>query len=184
MRPVPTGERPSRARGMRARGMWCGRLLLLAALLSGLVGMHTLGHSAAGTPEAPQVAAHLTAPAVHGGSAEEAGAGEGTVSPAHSAQPPRLQGGAANTAAPHGDSAPREPDHGGGHGTGTDPLSVCLAVLGAWTAAALPGAAVTVLTPRGTDGREPCHAGIRRALRPLPPPGTSSRLARLSVLRI
>ncbi|MFE9388000.1 hypothetical protein [Streptomyces sp. NPDC006784] len=179
MRPMPTGERTT-----RARGMWCPRLLLLAALLSGLVSMHTLGHPTAGPREAPQAAAHLTAPAVHGGSAEGARAGEGTVSPAHSGQPPRLQGGAANTAASYGDSPPPEPDHGGGHGTGTDPLSVCLAVLGAWTAAALLGAAVTALAPRGTDGREPCHARIRRALRPLPPPGTSSRLARLSVLRI
>ncbi|MEW2218693.1 hypothetical protein AB0939_05155 [Streptomyces sp. NPDC006990] len=178
MRPMPTGERAP-----RARGMWCGRLLLLAALLSGLVGMHTLGHPAAGPPEAAQTAAHLTAPAVHSGSAEGARAGEGTASPAHSAQPPRPQRGAANTAAPHGDSTPSEPGHGSGHGIGTDPLSVCLAVLGAWTAAALPGSAVTVLTPHGTDGREPCHARIRRALRPLPPPGTSSRLARLSVLR-
>ncbi|SER37564.1 hypothetical protein [Streptomyces qinglanensis] len=179
MRPMLTGERRT-----GAPSMWCGHLLLLAALLLGLVSMHTLGHPAAGPQEAPQAAAPLSPSAVHDGSTEPVRAADGAVPPAHPAHPPRLRDGATNPAAGYGDSTPPEPEHGGGHGTGTDPLSVCPAVLGAWTAAALLGAAVTVLAPRGTDGREPCRSRIRRALRPLPPPDTSSRLARLSVLRI
>ncbi|MDF4250304.1 hypothetical protein [Streptomyces sp. WMMB303] len=179
MRPMLTGERTT-----RARGTWCGRLLLLAALLLGIVSMHTLGHPAAGPRESPRVAADLSASAVHGGSTEPVRAEDGALPPAHPAHPPRLRDGATDPAAGYEDSTPPEPEHGGGHGTGTDPLSVCLAVLGAWTAAALLGAAVSVLAPRGTDGREPCRTRIRRALRPLPPPDTSSRLARLSVLRI
>lgn len=80
-------------------------------------------------------------------------------------------------------SAPAEKPHG----LGTDPMSVCLAVLAAWPVLALLGA-LTLLASLWSAVREPLThqlARIRRALRPVAPPGrTALRLAQLSILRI
>ncbi|GAA2086737.1 hypothetical protein GCM10009801_49300 [Streptomyces albiaxialis] len=129
---------------------WGGRALLLAALLLGIVTMHTLGHPSpdSGTSAPPSHAAPLSA-------------------------------------APSG-------EHGGGHGdsgrhdTGMDPMSVCLAVLGVWSAAVLLGVAVLLVVRhrRAVDFLAAVRARILLALRPLPPPPTADRLAALSVLRI
>ncbi|MBO8194579.1 hypothetical protein ITI46_23390 [Streptomyces oryzae] len=71
-----------------------------------------------------------------------------------------------------------------GHGMGTDPLSLCLAVLGVWTAAALLGAAVLLVRRRlGAGLWAAGRARVPRVLWPLPPPRTASRLAQLSILR-
>ncbi|MFE7676869.1 hypothetical protein ACFU5N_32235 [Streptomyces albidoflavus] len=141
-----------------------GRLLLLAALLLGVLTMHTLGH-----------------PAGEHGSAHSAAHGPGTVAAAQ-ADPA-----AGSTGAEH-----HSPAVGASTGTpdssdplpGTDPLSVCLAVLAAltlglllraggllWRGAALGSAARVLLT------------GRRGAQWPIAPP-TRLTLARLSVLRI
>ncbi|KLJ05067.1 DUF6153 family protein [Streptomyces sp. KE1] len=140
-----------------------GRLLLLAALLLGVLTMHTLGH-----------------PTGDHGSAHGAVHGTGTV--------------AAAPAAPTGSDAQEHhsPAVGSPTGTpdssdplpGTDPLSVCVAVLAAltlglllraggllWRGAALGSAARVLLT------------GRRGAQWPIAPP-TRLTLARLSVLRI
>lgn len=150
-----TGERAP-----DARTVWCGRVLLLAALLFGLVTMHTLGHVAPeeGMREAPAVAEHLSAaPAPDPG-------------PAHHQAVPEQQ---------------PAPEHGDGHGTGTDPLSLCLAVLGVWTAAALLGAvAALVARGRGSGLLRPYRCRAVPALWPLPPRRTAIRLAQLSILRI
>ncbi|MFF8282732.1 hypothetical protein ACF06W_08365 [Streptomyces albus] len=165
--------------------VWCGRILLLAALLLGLVTMHTLGH-----PEPQRTAA----PAGHAAAAfhPTTAAGLGTPDHGNAAAPgtaalgdarqegAAVQGTAAQNAG-HGDAG-----HGGQHhGTGMDPTSVCLAVLGVWSAAALLGAFVAlILRRRAPHPWAPRRPRTWRVLWPLPPPSTASRLAQLSVLRI
>ncbi|MEU0308207.1 DUF6153 family protein [Streptomyces cyaneofuscatus] len=129
-------------------GVVCGQLLLLAALLFGIVTMHTVGHPAEHAPSSP------SAPAV-------VAVSEATPDAAHPSHP--------------------SPEHS--PMSGMDPLSVCLAVLGAW-GLALVGAWLLLglradRRPLGT----PVGAGLRHALRPNPPPSISV-LASVSVLRI
>lgn len=174
--------------GERTRGtVWCGRVLLLAALVLGIVTMHTLGHpTSEPAPREPvRVAAVAADPADPGRPAGSAGSQE--AAPHRAAAPHVMSPGATS----HGDSGnPGNPDghsdHGDhGMGMGMDPMSVCLAVLGVWTAVTLLGAAVVfALRARPHDLLAPRRARILRALWPLPPPSTSTRLARLSVLRI
>ncbi|ATL27265.1 hypothetical protein [Streptomyces formicae] len=150
-----------------------GQLMLLAALLLGIVTMHTLGHPSGGhdggasTPAAvsspmghdmagPAPAAHEPAPAAH----ERDGDG-----PRHGERAVRM-------AAP----APEPHD-----GMSMDPLSVCLAVLGAFTLVLLVRAGL--LRPGGTLAQLPASGRLPHTLRPDPPP-PRIRLARLSVLRI
>ncbi|MFC9032550.1 hypothetical protein [Streptomyces arboris] len=127
-----------------------GQLLLLAALLFGIVTMHTVGHPAA--EHAPS-AAVAVADAVALAEVASDGAHPSHPSPEHSPM------------------------------SGMDPLSVCLAVLGAW-GLALVG--VWLLLGLRADGRPlgtPVGAGLLRVLRPNPPPPISV-LASVSVLRI
>ncbi|MEV5976052.1 hypothetical protein [Streptomyces sp. NPDC052114] len=202
-----------------------GQLLLLAALLFGIVTMHTLGHPSGGhdgghgggAAVAPPPTGHGM-PAGHGGGAgPRAGADAMGVTASHRganavgvAEPrsganavgltashrgtdairlaePAHRTDVVSTPAPaHGADVVRvaraapspEPGHGG---TGMDPLSVCLAVLGAFTLALLVRAGL--LRPGGTLAHAP---GLRRLLlvqRPQPPP-PRALLSRLSVLRI
>lgn len=74
--------------------------------------------------------------------------------------------------------ASRPAPHGG---MTMDPLSVCLAVLGAFTLLLLVRAGL--LRPGGALDRTPAPRRIRHALRPNPPP-PRILLAHLSVLRI
>ncbi|MBF4136859.1 hypothetical protein CLM85_16330 [Streptomyces albidoflavus] len=141
-----------------------GRLLLLAALLLGVLTMHTLGHptgdhgGAYGAAHGPGTVA--AAPAVSG-AAEHHSPADGIAAGAVTGTP--------------GSSDPLP---------GTDPLSVCLAVLAALTlglllraggllwGGAAPGSAARLLL-----------TGRRGAQWPIAPP-TRLALARLSVLRI
>lgn len=144
-----------------------GRLLLLAALLLGVLTMHTLGH-----------------PTGDHGSAHGAAHGPGTV--------------AAAPAAPAGPGAAEHHSPAAGAATGaltgtpdssdplpgTDPLSVCLAVLAALTLGLLlrAGALLWRGTAPGSAARV-LLTGRRGAQWPIAPP-TRLTLARLSVLRI
>ncbi|MEU6109893.1 hypothetical protein ABZ853_15985 [Streptomyces albidoflavus] len=140
-----------------------GRLLLLAALLLGVLTMHTLGH-----------------PTGDHGSAHGAAHGAGTVAAAPAAP---MGSGAAEHHSPAVGASTGTPDSSDPL-PGTDPLSVCLAVLAAltlglllraggllWRGASLGSAARVLLT------------GRRGAQWPIAPP-TRLALARLSVLRI
>lgn len=148
--------------GGRGGSVMYGQLLLLAALLFGIVTMHTVGHPAEHAPSPPSVpvaaadsVADAMPVAVSGAVAEVASDG------AHPSHP----------------SPERSPM------SGMDPLSVCLAVLGAW-GLALVGA--WLLLGLRADGRPlgtPVGAGLLRVLRPNPPPPISV-LASVSVLRI
>ncbi|MET8671157.1 hypothetical protein ABZV73_05435 [Streptomyces albidoflavus] len=152
-----------------------GRLLLLAALLLGVLTMHTLGH-----PTGDHGGAHSGAHgAAHGpgtvAAAPAAPAGSGAAEH-HSPAAGIAAGAAAGAVTGTPDSSDPLP--------GTDPLSVCLAVLAALTlglllraggllgGGAAPGSAARVLL-----------GGRRGAQWPIAPP-TRLALARLSVLRI
>ncbi|MFE7138246.1 hypothetical protein ACFVAG_10895 [Streptomyces sp. NPDC057644] len=86
----------------RSRSVTYGQLMLFAALLFGIVTMHTVGH-----------------PAEHGGSAAMPAASTSMSMSASSAA-------VAEHPAPHGSPGADAPM------SGMDPLSVCLAVLGVW----------------------------------------------------
>ncbi|MGA4848497.1 DUF6153 family protein [Streptomyces sp. G5(2025)] len=136
-----------------------GQLLLLAALLLGIVTMHTLGHPSGEHPSA----AHTSGG--HGashGAASHRSPGPDMVLELKSESPP--QDGAA--------------------GMGMDPLSVCLAVLGALTLVLLLWLLVRagLSRPGGTLARAPT-TGRPNAPRPEAPPPRVP-LSRLSVLRI
>ncbi|QHC15221.1 hypothetical protein GR131_07050 [Streptomyces sp. GF20] len=152
-----------------------GRLLLLAALLLGVLIMHTLGH-----PTGDHGGAHSGAHgAAHGpgtvAAAPAAPAGSGAAEH-HSPAAGIAAGAAVGAVTGTPDSSDPLP--------GTDPLSVCLAVLAALTlglllraggllwGGAAPGSAARVLL-----------TGRRGAQWPIAPP-TRLALARLSVLRI
>lgn len=135
-----------------------GQLLLLAALLFGIVTMHTVGHPA---EHAPSSSASVAAP--------------GTMSGAM----PMATSDAMPVAEAASDRA--HPSHGAPM-SGMDPLYVCLAVLGAWGLALL-GAWLSVLRADGRPLGTAVGAGLLRVLRPNPPPPISV-LDSVSVLRI
>ncbi|UNO42423.1 hypothetical protein [Streptomyces sp. MST-110588] len=154
-----------------------GRLPLLAALLLGIVTMHTLGHPAMGHDGGPghlTRAAHLRADLPRS-TQTTASAEDPAVRPA--GQP------AAHSAA-RPSAGPTMPAKGAAaHGTGMDPGSVCLAVLSFW-ALALLGAGL-LLAGRAADLLAATRARLLRGLRPIPPPLPRHKLlARLSVLRV
>ncbi|MFJ7911326.1 hypothetical protein [Kitasatospora sp. NPDC096204] len=140
---------------------WAPRLLLLAALLLGIVTMHTLGHPSGG----------------HGGSGGHEGPGThasamhpaGAVHHGPAVEPVRYAASAADLAAD-----PAAPG-------GMDPMTVCLAVLAGWTLVFL--LAGSLLRHSG-DAAADVRARLLRAVRALPPPGGGRiLLTRLSVLR-
>ncbi|MEU2856410.1 hypothetical protein ACFZB6_00185 [Streptomyces syringium] len=154
--------------GRRKATAWCGRLLLFAALLLGIVTMHTLGHpSEHGSGQPGPTAAR---PVTHAMPAH--------AMPAHAAASQADDIAPAAMAAPAAD-APRTdpPPH-----SGMDPMSVCLAVLAAgWAVALLLGLAAFL---RRSGAAAPAtRARLLRTLWPIPPPRHKA-LARLSVLRV
>lgn len=154
-----------------------GRFLLLAALLLGIVTMHTLGHPREHEPSAERATtghARVTAEPGHA-----RGAGHARVDVGHAetqtAQALALaRGNDGDTAA-----APRTPTP---HDSGMDPLSLCLAVLGAALTLALLQAAVRHGL-RGTPVHPHRRARALITLRPNPPP-PRNLLTHLSVLRV
>ncbi|MEU7374288.1 hypothetical protein [Streptomyces albidoflavus] len=150
-----------------------GRLLLLAALLLGVLTMHTLGHPTGDPGSAHGAAGHGpgTVAAAPAGPVAESGAAE-HHSPAAGAATGAATG--ALTGTP--DSSDPLP--------GTDPLSVCLAVLAALTLGLLlrAGGLLWRGVAPGSAARVPL-TGRRGAQWPIAPP-TRLALARLSVLRI
>ncbi|RWZ73887.1 hypothetical protein EQK42_22000 [Streptomyces albidoflavus] len=144
-----------------------GRLLLLAALLLGVLTMHTMGHpagdhgSAHGAAHGPGAVAAAPAAPVGSGAAEHHSPAAGAAA------------GAATGTPDSSDSLP-----------GTDPLSVCLAVLAALTVGLLLRAGGPLW--RGAAPGSAARAlltGRRGGQWPIAPP-TRLALARLSVLRI
>ncbi|MGW3233565.1 hypothetical protein [Kitasatospora sp. NPDC001095] len=159
---------------------WAPRLLL-AALLLGIVTMHTLGHPSgghggsggAGGHEGPGTHASATHPAGavhHGPAAEPVRGAASAADPAASAADP-----AASVADPAASVAdPAAPG-------GMDPMAVCLAVLAGWTLVFL---LVGSLPRHSGDAAADVRARLLRAVRALPPPGGGrTLLTRLSVLR-
>ncbi|MFJ2433493.1 hypothetical protein ACIOWM_09785 [Streptomyces anulatus] len=151
----------------RSRSVTYGQLMLFAALLFGIVTMHTVGH-----------------PAEHGGSSVSAPA-----MAEHLAQAPGQDQAPGLVPAPgvaDAQQSPQSPPHDSpGSGTpmsGMDPLSVCLAVLGVW-GLALVGSWLLGLRADGRPLGTPVGTGLLRVLRPIPPPRISV-LASVSVLRI
>ncbi|MGW2229128.1 hypothetical protein [Streptomyces formicae] len=142
-----------------------GQLMLLAALLLGIVTMHTLGHPSGGHDGGGTPAA-VSSPMGHDM------AGAAPAAHERDGGDPRHGERAVRVAAP----APEPHD-----GMSMDPLSVCLAVLGAFTLVLLVRAGL--LRPGATLARLPASGRLPHALRPDPPP-PRIRLARLSVLRI
>ncbi|NEC24455.1 hypothetical protein G3I50_40330 [Streptomyces parvus] len=134
--------------------MTYGQLMLFAALLFGIVTMHTVGH-----------------PAEHSGSA-----GMSAASASTSGSTSESRDVMGEHPAPHGSPGADAPM------SGMDPLSVCLAVLGVW-GLVLVGSWLLGRRADGRPLGTPVGAGLPHALRPNPPPPISV-LASVSVLRI
>ncbi|MFF2118486.1 hypothetical protein ACFVXH_14325 [Kitasatospora sp. NPDC058184] len=157
---------------------WAPRLLLLAALLFGIVTMHTLGHPGGGHGGSGGYGGH-------GGSGGHEGAGThaSAVHPAHPAAavhhgPAAAPMEAASAVDPAILAASAvDPTIAGG----MDPMAVCLAVLAGWTLVLLLAGP---LLRRSGDAAAEVRARLLRAVRALPPPGGGRiLLTRLSVLR-
>ncbi|MFJ8251041.1 hypothetical protein [Streptomyces sp. NPDC094466] len=155
----------------RSRGVTYGQLMLFAALLFGIVTMHTVGHPAEHGGSPPSV------PAASGHTAQGPGPAQGPIMNPVQDPAQALASGVAD--------ARQSPHDSPGSGTpmsGMDPLSVCLAVLGAW-GLALVGSWLLGLRADGRPLGTQVGAGLLRALRPIPPPRISV-LDSISVLRI
>ncbi|MGY0023538.1 DUF6153 family protein [Streptomyces sp. cg35] len=140
-----------------------GQLLLFVALLLGIVGMHTLGHP---SEHAAMPASAMNAPAMTG----PAMAASTTTAPANA------------SAMTHAGAPVAAHEHRSPAGSGMDPLSVCLAVLGSFTLLLLTAATV-LRAVRARGPVRPVVRGLAFAHRPHPPP-PRALLSRLSVLRI
>lgn len=159
--------------GQGKAAAWCGRLLLFAALLVGIVTMHTLGHPSGHA--AGDAMEHDPRPAVAGHQRPGAPTSMESVLTADALTAD------ASATAPTAFAQPHACRHG--DGAGLDPASVCLAVLSFWSLALLT--VVRLLARRrSTTDRLPLRALLLRVLWPIPPPGRRRVLAQLSVLRI
>ncbi|MER0244184.1 hypothetical protein AAHZ94_19695, partial [Streptomyces sp. HSW2009] len=115
---------------------WCARLLLLSALLFGIVTMHTIGHptehgpaSGHGAASGPGLTAAHQAVAVDG---QPAAGAPGAAAHHARTDRPGPAGAPAHPAPPRLGTPVADQFTAPGQG-GMDPLSVCLAVLVAWT---------------------------------------------------
>ncbi|MFH8486080.1 hypothetical protein [Streptomyces longisporoflavus] len=152
------------------------QLLLLAALLFGIVTMHTLGHPtghSASHPPNPS-SSHSTSQAADGHSTSLAP----SRAPVHASGPGQAAGHHQTLMATSADVSVDSGVTGTG---GMDPLSVCLAVLAALTLVLLLKAGL--LRPGGFAVAARPLARPLDGLRPNPPP-PRILLSRLSVLRI
>ncbi|MEV5598479.1 DUF6153 family protein [Streptomyces sp. NPDC052496] len=147
-----------RERGKAAA--WCGRLLLFAALIVGIVGMHTLGHPVGGHGSGAMPAAHQ-GKAVHQARHAQPSSPHAQPFPSHT-QP----------------SASIADDHHAMH-----PGAVCLAVLSLCVLVLVRTG--RLLGRQAADLLAAVRARLLRGLRPQPPPVPRHKhLARLSVLRV
>lgn len=150
---------------------WCGRLLLLSALLLGIVTMHTLGH--------PTGHAGTGTGTGHNRAGTHATAGAHVVAGAHAVAGAHPQTHSAPAAPPGASPIADDPLTA----PGMDPMSVCLAVLGA-ALLALVLLLVTAALRRPAAAVPAVRARLLRVLWPIPPPPRHKSLARLSVLRV
>ncbi|MFE2289571.1 hypothetical protein [Streptomyces sp. NPDC059452] len=161
------------------------QLLLLAALLFGIVTMHTVGHPAEHAPSASVSGATgqeaVTMP-VADADAVSAFVANAVTMPVADAVASAVDGAVTVGSVASGVGHPSHGSPGDAPMSGMDPLSVCLAVLGAW-GLALVGAWMLGLRADGRGIGTPVGAGLLRVLRPNPPPRISV-LASVSVLRI
>ncbi|MFH9422880.1 DUF6153 family protein [Streptomyces sp. NPDC017529] len=154
---------PYAVRGQGKAAAWCGRLLLFAALLVGIVGMHTLGHPVGGHGSAPAPAAHQQQPTHE-------------AQPSH--QPSQHAQHASSPFSPSSPSSSTADDH-----HAMNPGAVCLAVLSVWVLALVRTG--RLLGRQAVDLLAAVRARLLRGLRPEPPPVPRHKhLARLSVLRV
>ncbi|MFJ8672839.1 hypothetical protein [Streptomyces sp. NPDC093589] len=175
-------QAPARGEQERAAA-WCGRLLLFAALIVGIVTMHTFGHPMAGhgghatltasasASSSPSAAASAPAPVAPAASGPVSAA-SGPMGMAHPVSATDSGGQAAHPSA--------DPDGGA-----MDPAAVCLAVLSVWAVALL--VLLGAGPPSGgleADRLAALRARLARGLRSIPPPPRHKLLARLSVLRV
>ncbi|MFE3628581.1 hypothetical protein [Streptomyces goshikiensis] len=171
------------------------RSTLLAALLLGIVTMHTLGHPSEShamedvpgartvAQEHPLPAPHRPAPA-HQTAAHQAAARQAPAHRAPAHQTAAQQASAQQAPAAHPLAAAPVPAPGGPAvhapaGTAMDPMSVCLAVLAGLVLLALGRALVRYDGGRATGGRLPGRVPAGPD-----PPGPREILRRLAVLRV
>ncbi|GGO44946.1 MULTISPECIES: hypothetical protein [Streptomyces] len=179
----------------RKRLPGAGHFLLLAALLLGIVTMHTLGHPREHGPSAERAtaAAHARVGPDGGHARATADSGHAGAATVGGHAPKATVGGHAQARAdqrqPHGTGGgehttnpPSTPTDKTPHDPAMDPLSLCLAVLGAALTLALLYAAVH-RGPWGTPVHVQRLARVLDTLRPNPPP-PRTLLAHLSVLRV
>ncbi|MFH9073154.1 hypothetical protein [Streptomyces alboflavus] len=166
-------------------------LALLVALLFGIVAMHSLGHprehgasaerATGGGHAGVAAGGHAGAAAGDGHARGESGGGHArgvmAMGPADVGPADIGPAGLSPTAV-----GPAAGDPTGGHDSGMDPLSVCLAVLGAALSLALLHAAVRH-RPWAAPAHVPGLARLLDGLRPNPPP-PRALLTRLAVLRV
>ncbi|WP_126643944.1 DUF6153 family protein [Embleya hyalina] len=148
------------------------RGLLLVLLTLGVMGMHTLGHPAS-----------AAAPGSAPGSASVAPADPAAASTA--VDPVDAGGGAMRPMAPgrHGGCPDGDCSAGGGPHHGSDPTTICLAVLLAGLGVVVAALAVLALRRARTRRRRRPRARLAAFVLGLPPPATPD-LALLRVLRI
>jgi hypothetical protein len=159
----------------RSRARW-GQLTLLAALLFGIVTMHTLGHPSGHGTGTGMSAAMRTGAGTSADNGSDHSAYAMPASSAMSAPSSAMSAPSSAMSAPSAAPEPKMPPM-----SGMDPLSVCLAVLGGFTLVLL--LAVAPGRPGADLLRPPARIRLPHALWPnAPPPRTL--LARLSVLRI
>ncbi|RSO12154.1 hypothetical protein DMH18_06525 [Streptomyces sp. WAC 06783] len=162
----------TRGRGQGKAAAWCGRLLLFAALIVGIVGMHTLGHPVGGHGSGAMGAAHRPMAAAH---QEHAQPMPGPHQE-HAAQRHTTQEHAARQLTVRASSI-ADDDHA------MNPGAVCLAVLSLWVLVLVRTG--RLLGRRAANLLAAVRARLLRGLRPLPPPVPRHKhLARLSVLRV
>ncbi|MFJ3910164.1 hypothetical protein [Streptomyces vinaceus] len=144
------------------------RLLLLAALLLGIVTMHTLGH-----PSGSHATEDATALAPVASAGRAAGhTGPATAHTGHTGPSGHTAVGTPGDRTPAAEAPPA--------GTGMDPMSVCLAVLGGLTLLILGAgpAGPRDAAPLGGAARAPGRSGGPD------PPSPRELLTRLAVLRV
>ncbi|GCD38191.1 hypothetical protein OEIGOIKO_06002 [Streptomyces chrestomyceticus JCM 4735] len=165
---------PYEVRGRSRAAAWCGRLLLFAALIVGIVGMHTLGHPVGGHGSGPMPAAHQTHQTYH---APQSHHGPHThhVPQVHHALPTH-----------HALQAPQQARYSSSVADdhhAMNPGAACLAVLSLCVLVLVRTG--RLLGRQAADLLAAVRARLLRGLRPLPPPlPRHKHLARLSVLRV